>query len=103
MAHPLNCPFVNIIPARIKRINRPRLLGMIIHTLKDYPNGLSAGQIAQKLKDKGYKYYPATRTCASYLGKHSDLFEELNEIRIGDRQETWKVKTYKMRDGWNVD
>ena len=37
----------------------------------------------------------------SEFEKH--LFEELNEIRIGDRQETWKVKTYKMRDGWNVD
>ena len=97
------CPFVNKIPNYIRRNNKPRTLGMIIATLEESPERLSSAQISQKLKDKGYRYYPATRTCASILGKYTRLFEPLEDIKVTNSVNNWKVKLYKLRDDWNVD
>ena len=79
---------------------------MIITTLEKYPEGLSSEQVSNKLRDRGYKYYPANKTCASLLGKYKSLFEELpmqTVVGLTGPSSNWKVKVYKMRDGWNVD
>ena len=101
-----NCPYSSLVPKRIIRVQKPRILGMIIATLKLHPEGLSAEQVSQKLKDKGYRYYPANRTCASLLGKYKSLFEELPMQRVvglTGPSNGWKVKVYRLREDWNVD
>ena len=102
----MGCNFTHKVPSNIIRCQKPRLLGMIIATLEEFPEGLSAEQISNKLKSKGYKYYPANRTCASLLGKYKTLFQELEMQRVtglSGPSNGWKVKVYKLRDGWNVD
>jgi len=102
----MSCHFSNRVPSYIIRCQKPRLLGMIIATLEGYPMGLSAEQVSNKLKDRGYKYYPSNKTCASLLGKYKSLFEELPKQRVvglAGPSNGWKVKIFKLRDGWNVD
>ena len=101
-----NDPFTKLVPENIIRVQKPRMLGMIIATVSSHPKGLSAEQVSQKLKDKGYKHWPACRTCAALLGKYKSLFEELpmqTVVGVAGPVSNWKVKVYKMRDGWNVD
>jgi len=98
-----SCPFVKRIPDYIIRNQKPRVLGMVIAILEESTEALSASQISSRLKDRGYRYYPATRTCASLLGKFKSLFEEVAVVKVGNVRTTWNVKIYKLRDGWNVD
>lgn len=98
-----SCPFVQRIPDYIIRNQKPRVLGMVIAILEESVEPLTASQISSRLKDRGYRYYPATRTCASLLGKFKSLFEEVAVIKVGNVRTTWNVKIYKLRDGWNVD
>ena len=102
----MGCHYSKLVPPTIIRCQKPRLLGMIIFTLTENPNGLSAEQVSRKLKDMGYKYYPANKTCASLLGKYKTLFEELPMQRVvglTGPSNGWKVKVFKLRDDWNVD
>ncbi len=102
----MTCMYTKKIPDHITRIQKPRILGMIIATLEEFPEGLSAEQISNKLKAKGFKYYPATRTVGSLLGKYKTLFEELGMERVSGligAGSGWKVKVFKLRDDWNVD
>ena len=100
------CFYTAKVPSTIIRCQKPRILGMIIATLEEFPEGLTSEQISDKLKSKGYRYYPANRTCASLLGKYKILFEELGMDSVHGLtgpSNQWKVKVYKLRDGWNVD
>ena len=100
------CPFTRLVPSYISRVQKPRILGMIIDVLKDSESSLSAEQISNNIKHRGYKYYPSSKTCAAMLGKHKKLFLELEPekvISLGVLRNGWKVKMWKLRDDWNVD
>ena len=102
----MGCHYSKLVPSNIIRCQKPRLLGMIISILVEYPEGLSSEQVSLKLKDQGYKYYPSNKTCASLLGKYKTLFEELQMQRVvglAGPSNGWKVKVFKLRDDWNVD
>ena len=100
-----DCKFVKVIPDHITRTNKPRVLGMVIYMMIKNPNGLCAFQVSEKLKDEGYKYYPATNTSAALLGKYKQLFTQIGEAKIAGsfHANSWKVKVYKLRDDYNVD
>ena len=98
------CPYVKRVPAYIKRINKPRMLGMIIYVLESRPSEvLSAHQVSDALKHKGLKHYPHTRAVAAMLAKHKLLFEEVDDFRVRNGDTNYKIKQYKLRDDWDVD
>jgi hypothetical protein len=80
------------------------MLGMIISVFQDSVyDKLSASQISDFLKHRGLKHYPHTRATAAMLAKYKDLFEEVENFRVRDKQQNYKIKLYKLRDDYDVD
>ena len=99
-----NCIYVEKVPSYIKRINKPRMLGMVISVFEDRQSeNLSASQISDTLKHRGLKHYPHTRSVAAMLATYKSLFIEIGNARINNGNTSWEIKQYKLRDDYNVD
>ena len=90
-----NDMITNKIPKSMKRVHKPRQLGLIIMALEEGPGNVH--QILERLKGK-YRFYPDTRQASGMLNTFSNLFEKIEDDTIEGQDGNYKIVKWKLRD-----
>jgi hypothetical protein len=90
------------VPMHIRPVSRPRMFGMIMLALEEGPG--SAQSIIDRLRNKGYRYYPDKRRISAICSKFKNVFIQCGTHIAGNVTSgaTHKVIVWKLRDDIHV-